>query len=348
MDFAGGILVYANFFPFPHHKLNSTPVESHAVSGEQDCIAACTESSQCRSLNFKPVPDENGKFICHLLDTDKFNSSQLFHASVDFHHYSFAAPCEHNPCKHGGTCEPIHETHEYKCNCVPGTKGKLCDEMYKSCAELFDAGVRKSGIYLIKDQNSELRVYCDQEYNNGGWTMVFKVVSNVSADIYQLWSSAYSLNEKKTEALNVNSSFKAHYKNRLVLNWQTANPKEVRVALYKDQNEILSIVFNGSNSDNENWFSKDRILDSPWTDLINNPPTTFFSIAGDSGRRFYISGPHNGCETDYGWLSVIMQHCVYERRFPTTTVMYSKLETKTDWNVYENVDVADTLLVYIR
>ncbi len=60
--------------------------------------------------------------------------------------------------------------------------------------------------------------------------MVFKVVSNVSADIYQLWSSAYSLNEKKTEALNVNSSFKAHYKNRLILNWQTANPKEVGMA----------------------------------------------------------------------------------------------------------------------
>lgn len=57
--------------------------------------------------------------------------------------------------------------------------------------------------------------------------MVFKVVSGVSADIYQLWTSANSLNENKTEALNVNSSFKGLYKNRLVQNWQTANPKEV-------------------------------------------------------------------------------------------------------------------------
>ena len=57
--------------------------------------------------------------------------------------------------------------------------------------------------------------------------MVFKVVSGVSANIYQLWTSADSLNEDKTEALNVKSSFKAHYKNRFVLNWQTANHKEV-------------------------------------------------------------------------------------------------------------------------
>ena len=89
MDFADGILIYANFVPFPHHKLNSTPVESRAVYSKQDCIAACTESSQCRSLNFKPVPDANNKFICQLLDTDKFNSSELFNTSLDFHHYSF-------------------------------------------------------------------------------------------------------------------------------------------------------------------------------------------------------------------------------------------------------------------
>ena len=90
MDFADGILVYANFFSFPHHKLNSTAVESRTVLSEQDCIAACTNSSKCRSLNFKQVPDANSNFICHLLDADKFNSSELFNASVDFHHYSFA------------------------------------------------------------------------------------------------------------------------------------------------------------------------------------------------------------------------------------------------------------------
>jgi len=60
--------------------------------------------------------------------------------------------------------------------------------------------------------------------------MVFKVVSGVTADIYQLWTSAETLNENKTEALNVNSSFKAHYKNRFVQNWQTVSHREVGLA----------------------------------------------------------------------------------------------------------------------
>jgi len=89
IDVADGILVYANFFPFPHHKLNSTPIESRTVYGEQDCIAACTESSKCRALNFRPVGDANGKFLCQLLDTNKFNSWELFTVSLEFHHYSF-------------------------------------------------------------------------------------------------------------------------------------------------------------------------------------------------------------------------------------------------------------------
>ena len=60
--------------------------------------------------------------------------------------------------------------------------------------------------------------------------MVFKVVSGVSANgssSSQLWSSSETINENEREALNVNSSFRAHYKNLFVPNWRTIDPKEV-------------------------------------------------------------------------------------------------------------------------
>ena len=60
--------------------------------------------------------------------------------------------------------------------------------------------------------------------------MVFKVVSGVSANgssSSQLWSSSETINENKRETLNVNSSLRAHYKNRFVPNWRTVDPKEV-------------------------------------------------------------------------------------------------------------------------
>lgn len=60
-----------------------------------------------------------------------------------------------------------------------------------------------------------------------GWTMVFKAVSGVGSDVYQLWSASNGSFEEKIEALNVNSSFRNHYKNRLVNRWQTVAPKKV-------------------------------------------------------------------------------------------------------------------------
>ena len=60
--------------------------------------------------------------------------------------------------------------------------------------------------------------------------MVFKVVSGISANgrsISQLWFSSETINENRSEALNIDSSLREHYKNRFVPNWHLAKPKEV-------------------------------------------------------------------------------------------------------------------------
>ena len=106
------------------------------------------------------------------------------------------------------------------------------------------------------------------------------------------------------------------------------------MALYKSQTEVLSILFNATESNKENWYSINRMTESPWTDLNNNPPPTYFSIFGQSDRRFYVSDPHKDCDSDTGWLSIISHHCAYEKRFVNTTVMYSKLKINTNWNVH--------------
>ena len=89
-EVSDGIILFANVFSFPHHKLDSRPFETHAVNSEQDCIEICSQISRCRSLNFKHGAEESDEFDCHLLDNDKFNSSALFEKNPDFHHYSLA------------------------------------------------------------------------------------------------------------------------------------------------------------------------------------------------------------------------------------------------------------------
>ena len=63
--------------------------------------------------------------------------------------------------------------------------------------------------------------------------MVFKVVSGVSANgksSSELWSSSETINENISEAMNIDSSFRAHYKNRFVPNWHLVRPKEVSLS----------------------------------------------------------------------------------------------------------------------
>lgn len=184
--------------------------------------------------------------------------------------------------------------------------------------------------------------------------MVFKVVSNVSANgksSSQMWSSSETINENTSEALNIASSFRGHYQNRFVPNWHLVKPKEALIALYREDGsvlETLSIVFNATNSDNKNWFSKSRMIHSPWTDL-ESEPQNIFSIEGCcSGRDFYISRNHGGCPNDAGWLAIISTDCPWEQRRPPFTVMYSNRTTYTNWNQYENVGTADLFVLYIR
>ena len=108
-------------------------------------------------------------------------------------------------------------------------------------------------------------------------------------------------------------------------------PFQVRVSIFESQNEVLSIVFNATNSDNTNWFSASRVISSPWTDFVTNTPA-LFSLNVPSDRPFYIATPLNTCGNDGGWLVVSSGPCAWEKRFPAPSILYSKLKTSTNWN----------------
>ncbi|KXJ13423.1 hypothetical protein AC249_AIPGENE19219 [Exaiptasia diaphana] len=59
---------------------------------EKECGKGCTRNSTCFSFNFGTKPvfhiGDEPQYLCELLPTDKYNSSQLFAPSADFHHYS--------------------------------------------------------------------------------------------------------------------------------------------------------------------------------------------------------------------------------------------------------------------
>ena len=111
----------------------------------------------------------------------------------------------------------------------------------------------------------------------------------------------------------------------------------MQIALYRrngSDHETFSIVFNSTSSDNKNWFSKSRIVHSPWTDL-ESEPQNMFSIKGCcSGRDFYISRYHGNCSIDAGWLAIVSDYCAWEQRLPVFTLLYSNRTTYTIWSQY--------------
>ena len=62
-----------------------------------------------------------------------------------------------------------------------------------------------------------------------GWTMIFKVVGGASPpEVGQLWTSSQTHSENIHDALDTSTTHNGHYKNRIVINWQTFQPQQVR------------------------------------------------------------------------------------------------------------------------
>ena len=79
--------VYVNFMISEFSYLNITSIGRNLIQEENDCGYACQEIPSCFSYNVAVFPDVNGKLLCELLPSDKYNNSDTFNASKEFHHF---------------------------------------------------------------------------------------------------------------------------------------------------------------------------------------------------------------------------------------------------------------------
>ena len=81
---------FVNFKEDKFSYLNITILGYSHVDWMPQCSFACLETPTCFSYNLAAYPDINGKRLCEVLPSDKYNNSDKFMSSESFHHFSIA------------------------------------------------------------------------------------------------------------------------------------------------------------------------------------------------------------------------------------------------------------------
>ena len=113
------------------------------------------------------------------------------------------------------------------------------------------------------------------------------------------------------------------------------------VVLYNGGQEVIRLVFDSINSTKTDWFTKDSLTSSPYSDIISSTHN-FFSISGDEqfqaesniDRNFFINKNYGGCPSDSGWLVVISgkdDFCEWAQG-EFISIKYARRTTVTNWN----------------
>eukprot|EP00058_Branchiostoma_floridae_P011020 XP_002596508.1 hypothetical protein BRAFLDRAFT_73817 [Branchiostoma floridae] len=115
--------------------------------------------------------------------------------------------------------------------------------------------------------------------------------------------------------------------------WSAGPDDQVKIVLESSSGNI-ELIFDGQSTDKFSWFSKSRLVSSPWND-IDTEPQNYFSVEGDASakRSFYINRNYGGCGVDAGWLMVADEGpdgvCTWERTSEDNAplIMFSKQDT---------------------
>ena len=84
---SGGLLkVFISFKAEGFSYLNITTFGLEHVQNNTECGFACLRITSCFSYNLAASSDINGKLLCELLPSDKFNNSDKFTSSPFYHH----------------------------------------------------------------------------------------------------------------------------------------------------------------------------------------------------------------------------------------------------------------------
>ncbi|XP_068683338.1 uncharacterized protein [Montipora foliosa] len=181
---------YANFKEDKFSYLNITILGYSHVDRTPQCSLACLETATCFSYNLAAKPDINGKLLCELLPSDKYNNSDKFVSNEFFHHFSIASPCSGWPCKNDGTCLALYEENSYRCICNAGFTGRDCKNDIDECSSENNCHVNANCTNTLGSYNCT----CKKGYEGDGRNCSVKDCWDIKTKRLSRGDSIYLLN----------------------------------------------------------------------------------------------------------------------------------------------------------
>ncbi|XP_052078091.1 uncharacterized protein LOC127716016 isoform X1 [Mytilus californianus] len=178
------------------------------------------------------------------------------------------------------------------------------------------------------------------------WFPVFIAFSGNGKPVLEAWNNQALCNDLPTSFVTQGTS--RHLRNRIIDNWGTANIKTVKIEFFKNNHVVAWMSFNGRHTDKMNWFSRANLADSSFNDLESCSTFNFFSITGNSRRKFFVNKSYHGCPGDDGWFVVIDQtpSCPWEKKGTIPLFLYTKNFTPRNWTNDMAVP-ADTMIISV-
>ena len=185
------------------------------------------------------------------------------------------------------------------------------------------------------------------------WQTIFVACSGNG----QSMLGAYKKVDYKSEITHHDCS-SGHLRSSLINKWNSHKIDEVKIELIKGGDVVKVFVFDGTGSTNMNWFDKQRLVKSSYSDLSKSSTTNFFSIIGDKtvDRHFYINRNYHGCPNDKGWLMVVdtpvanYRPCKFDRlpRMKYPYIVYGPNNNVGHYQKTGQYEVADKLVISIK
>ncbi|XP_022098360.1 uncharacterized protein LOC110983420 [Acanthaster planci] len=184
--------------------------------------------------------------------------------------------------------------------------------------------------------NDEPAAYCTEADQ---WELVFKMRDGFLGPLWGVPPS--SINTDIPLARQLDNEFLGNYKTSRASWLSSQSINKVKLAIYKDGKERITLIFDGESASDRSWFSDYRLIFSPWTDLSNRSTHAIFLMEGEQmlteygTRRWLITKEHIPCSEDSeGWLMVITDP---GRRSPCDlrkprSILYSNTTTAENWS----------------